>query len=385
MKKTGVADLPLHGGKCPRWLFDRMKKLADGIVKVIVYEYGQDEFITRISDPFFFQALGCTLAFDWHSSGLTTTVGGALKEALKPEEHGLAVAGGKGKVALQAQAELEKIGNIYNLGDATTAQLKYASRLAAKVDNVAVQDGHQLYHHIIIVSETGKWAVIQQGLNATTQYARRYHWLSTHVSSFVNEPHEAILGDSKLAITLDMTATASVDCQKVSVDLVCDHPNKLKNLFYSLRTATLAPSQRTIDDWLVTGKLPLSIKCHLRNETEHALLMPRTINWETLKSVYEYQPRNYEELIAFKGVGASTTRALALVSELIYGKSPSWKDPVKYSFAFGGKDGVPYPVNRKVMDKTIEILQAGVAEAKVGRQEKLDALQRLTQFVPDME
>jgi len=195
MVKTGVANLPLHPGKAPRWLFKRMVNLSRGIIEVISYEYGTDEFLRRISDPFWFQALSCVLGYDWHSSGTTTVTCGALKEAINPEDNGFAIAGGKGKTSRKTPSEIEKISEIYNLSTSAVKKLQYSSRMCAKIDNTAIQDGHNLYHHVFIFSESGMWAVIQQGMNNETNYARRYHWLSEELESFVCEPHNAIVGD----------------------------------------------------------------------------------------------------------------------------------------------------------------------------------------------
>lgn len=366
--RTGIANLPLHGGKAPRWLFTRMVKLAEGIVDIMIEECGQKEFLRRLSDPFWFQALGCVLGFDWHSSGVTTVTCGALKEAINPEEHGLVLAGGKGKTSRKTPEQIIKFGEKFNLSTAKLNALQYSSKLAAKVDSAAVQDNHQLYHHVFIFDEHGNWSVIQQGLDPMSQYARRYHWLSLHVKSFIDKPHEAILGDARIGRVLDMTAHESMESRKISVDLVNDNPNKLKKHFVAARPK----HQQTIDDWLP------GLKNHELN-----LSMPKNINWSKLRDAYEVQPKNYEELIAQPGLGPATVRALALIGELIYGTSPSWKDPVKYSFTVGGKDGVPYPVDRDVMDRVTLILKQGVKEAKVGKQEQLQALQRLRRFVPE--
>ncbi|MCK5559953.1 MAG: DUF763 domain-containing protein, partial [Thermoplasmata archaeon] len=242
------------------------------------------------------------------------------------------------------------------------------SKLAAKVDTAAVQDNHQLYHHVFFFDEQGNWAVVQQGLDPKSQYARRYHWLAEHVTSFIEEPHDAILGDLHLDRVLDLTASESAESRKLSVDMVNDNPDKLKKHFVAARPR----HQETLDAW-VPGD----------NKYEQSLTMPKNINWSKLRAAYEVQPKNYEELIAQPGIGPATVRALALVGELIYGTSPSWRDPVKYSFTVGGKDGVPYPVDRDVMDRITQIIKQGVEEAKVSKTEQLQALQRLRRFVPE--
>jgi hypothetical protein len=366
---SGIANLPLHGGKAPRWLFGRMVRLAEGIVGVMLEEHGHQEFLRRIADPFWFQALGCVLGFDWHSSGVTTVTCGALKEAIDPEEHGLAVAGGKGKVSRKTPEQIVKLGEKFNLSTSKLGGLKYSSKLAAKVDTAAVQDGHQLYHHVFFFTEHGDWTVVQQGLDTDSCYARRYHWLAENVKGFVDEPHDAIVCDVEVPQVLDMTAVDSKASRAVAVDLVNDKPERLKKYIITPRLG----NQKTLDAWgaEVTN-----------NELIKQLDMPKHINWNRLRDAYEVQPKNYEELLAQPGIGPATVRALALVGELIYGTAPSWHDPVKYSFTVGGKDGVPYPVDRPVMDRITEIIKQGVDESKVGKRDKLDALQRLRRFVP---
>jgi len=373
MQRTGVAKLPLHYGKAPRWLVVRMQKLAKEIVTIIVDEYGSGEFLKRLSDPFWFQALGCVLGYDWHSSGVTTVVTGVLKQAVVPEEHGVAVCGGKGKVSRQTPLEIERLGEEFGFSDAKIEDLRYASKMSAKVDNTAIQAGYQLYHHAFFVDERGKWTVIQQGMCPQDRTARRYHWLSDIVKNFVMEPHNAIVGEAKREIALDMTAKESEGCRKASVDLACEPPKKVMRLIMSVRPAY----QKSLEDWL-----PQTAQNQWKEYPIDVLSMPANINWKALQQVYEFKPKNYEELLGFKGVGAATVRGLALIAELIYGEKPSWKDPVKYSFAYGGKDGVPYPVDRKAMDESIQILKRAVEDAKVGDAEKLKALNRLRVFIP---
>jgi hypothetical protein len=373
MQRTGVAKLPLHNGKAPKWLVVRMRKLAKEIVTIIVDEYGTGEFLRRLSDPFWFQALGCVLGYDWHSSGVTTVVTGVLKQAVIPEEHGVAVCGGKGKISRQTPLEIGQVGEKFGFSTNKIESLQYASRISAKVDNVAIQAGYQLYHHAFFVDEDGRWAVIQQGMCPQDRTARRYHWLSENISNFVVEPHNAIVGDACRQIALDMTAKESEGCRKASVDLACEPPRKLMRLVMSIRPAY----QKSLEDWL-----PETAQTAWTDYKIDVLSMPANINWKALQEVYELQPRNYEELLGFKGVGAATVRGLALIAELIYGEKPSWKDPVKYSFAYGGKDGVPYPVDRRAMDESIQILRRAVEDAKLGDREKLNALNRLRVFVP---
>jgi len=344
-----------------------MKRLGGAITEVIVHEYGRQEFIRRMSDPFFFQALGCVLGFDWHSSGLTTTVCGALKEALKPEELGIAVCGGKGRVSKKAPHEIEEIADEFSLSEKKIDELKYASKMSAKVDNACVQDGYQLYHHCFVLSEDGDWAVVQQGMHE--RLARRYHWLSSGVHSFVEEPHSGIAGDRREDVVLDMTARDSEEARKMSVDLVCDKPERLMSYVRDV-------DQRVLDEYL--ERSPEVLK--LVMPTQHTIeLTKRTM--VSLRRAYELQPENYEELVAIRGVGPKAVRALALVSDLIYGKSPSWKDPARFSFAHGGKDGIPFPVDRRTYQKTTEILEDALNEARLENHERLGAVRRLHEFL----
>jgi hypothetical protein len=368
MVRTGVANLPLHGGKAPRWLFNRMVALSKGIIEVMVLEYGKEEFLKRLSNPFWFQSLSCVLGYDWHSSGTTTVTCGALKEALDPTEHGLAIAGGKGKASRKTPQQIEEIGNTYNFSSSKIDKLKYSSKIVAKVDNTAIQDGHQLYHHVFLITENGKWAVIQQGMNDVTGYARRYHWFSDQVNNFVCEPHNAIFGEKNKPTVLNMVSKKSDSTQKICVDLVNDHPRHLKNDWAKL---TIISSQKTLDNWKKPGK----------NDFVECLDMPRSINWIKMKEIYDFQPKNYEDLLAIRGVGPNTVRALALISDLIYGEKPSWQDPVKYSFTVGGKDGVPFPVDRRAMDESTDILKSGIDQARIGNRDKLHAIKRLNTYV----
>ena len=374
MQRTGVARLPLHYGRAPKWLVIRMQKLAKEIVTIIIDEYGTGDFLRRLANPFWFQALGCVLGYDWHSSGVTTVATAVLKQAVVPEEHGLAVCGGKGKISRRAPMEIENAGAKLGFSTSKVEELLYASRMSAKVDNTALQAGYNLYHHAFFVGENGMWTVVQQGMCTEDRTARRYHWLSEEgTKNFVVEPHSAIVGDVKREVALDMTARDSEGCRKTSVDLAKEQPKKTMQLMLSIRPA----HQRSLQEWMPKMKdtawkaYPIDI-----------LSMPRNLNWKALKKVYEFQPRNYEELLSFKGVGPATIRGLALVAELIYGEEPSWRDPVKYSFAYGGKDGVPYPVNRTAMDKSIQILSQAIQEAKIGEKEKMKSLRRLRRFVP---
>jgi len=368
MKRSGSSDLPLHDGEAPSWLVSRMKKLAKPIVRAIIDDFGRDEFLRRLSNPYWFQSLGCVLGFDWHSSGLTTVTTGVLKDVINPEEHGIFVAGGKGKESLKTPSEIEKFCESLNLSSRRIGSLKKASKLSAKVDNVAIQAGAPIYHHNFFGSEDGRWTVVQQGIDKENQIARRYHWISDEVESFVEDPHEAILTDEKKEKALNMTAKTSEECRNTSTDLVKDNPNRIKRDFQKI----LPEEQKSLLNWMPEKKN--------LDPSFDSFSLPKRMNWDALENAYELQPQNYEKLIEIEGVGPATARGLALVSEIIYGDEASWKDPAKYSFAFGGKDGVPYPVNRSAMDKAHKTLKAAVEEAEVGWKKKKKAIKRLKNF-----
>ncbi len=372
MYRTGTANLPLHGGKAPAWLTGRMRGLAREIAKIMIDEYGTTEFIARLSNPYWFQALGCVLAYDWHSSGVTTVVTGVLKTVLTPEEHGVVVCGGKGKTSRKTPSDIQWAGEKWGFSQQTIDKLAYTSRMTAKVDNSAIQAGYQLYHHAFLLTEDEKWAVIQQGLSDQERSARRYHWLSANTTDFVVEPHNAVACNIKRPKALNMVAKESEAARKASVDLSKEPTKKLFNL---IQASSRPQNQASLQTWLPKNDDPWS-------QTQTTLNMPRNINWDTLNRIYEFQPSNYEELLSIKGVGPATVRGLALVSELIYGEAPSWEDPVKYSYAYGGKDGVPFPVDRKAMDESIQILKTTVEEARIGEKDKLHSLQNLRRLVP---
>ncbi len=353
--RTGIADLPLHYGKTPAWLFQRMKELARYITIYIISEQGQEEMLKKLSDPFWFQAFGCVLGFDWHSSGLTTTVCGALKEGIKgiEQELGLFVAGGKGGTSRKTPQEIERVANFL---DKDPSPLIYASKMAAKVDSSALQDGFSLYHHCFIFSRNGLWTVIQQGMNTNAHYARRYHWLGKEVKDFVCEPHSAICCDIRVK-PLNMIALESQQARELTTELSREKPENIIKDIKKLQSLSL-PAHHQV--WL------------------------RDINPERLNkiflSTYEKQPQNFEALLGTKGVGPKTIRALSLISEIIYGTAPSFLDPVRYSFAHGGKDGYPYPVDRKNYDLSIQILKKAINNSKMERSEKIKALRRLYYF-----
>lgn len=388
-----------------------MTKLARAITEVIVFEFGPQEFLQKLSDPFFFQSLGCVLGFDWHSSGVTTTVTGALKEALRGTEHdlGIFVCGGKGRASRKTPFEIEEYAAGHSLPLSIGKKLVYASKMAAKVDNTALQDGYQLYHHTFIFIKPLKtvdsgsvslsngtrqsvcssfkkpsahgvetfasappassephdtspalgltdfdWTVIQQGMNPENHMARRYHWLGSKVYDFVEEPESAICCDRKENRVLNLVDKESRGVRETSVEVVNQRVNCL------LKDAE---------------------KLDILELPQRHFLYPADFNTKRLKKIFlqinEQQPQNFECLLGTKGVGPKTIRALSLISELIYGKKPSYKDPARYSFSHGGKDGVPYPIDRTTYDQSIKFLTEAVNKAKIDNSDKLQALRRL--------
>jgi len=360
MQRTGIAQLPLHGGKAPPWLFQRMVRLGREITRLIIEDHGPEEILRRISDPYWFQSLGCVLGFDWHSSGVTTTVCGALKEGLRGREKelGIVIAGGKGATSRKTPGEILDAGKKLSL-KRNPEDLVYLSRLTAKVDNNAIQDGFQLYHHNFFFTLSGSWAVVQQGMN--DRFARRYHWSSDAIESLTRDPHSAICSDVKRTRTLNLVAGESMHAQQVITNLSHEEPAKVSAELRKLQTLSL-PSHH---DVRVQDLRPDSIE-------------------KILLKTYERKAENFETLLGMPGVGAKTLRALALIAEITYGTPASWKDPAKFSFAHGGKDGHPYPVNRKVYDQSIEFLRKTLERAKIERTEKENALRRLLTLFPEI-
>lgn len=351
--RTGVANLPLHYGKAPAWLFQRMSRLAREITLIIVGELGTDEMLRRMSDPYWFQALGCVLGFDWHSSGVTTTVCGALKDGLKGLEKdlGFFVAGGKGRTSRKTPSEIEGFGPQISVDP---AGLVYASRMSAKVDSAALQDGYQIYHHCFLFTRRGSWAVVQQGMNEASRYARRYHWLGEGVGDFVCEPHAAICSQGRGQV-LNLVAAESTPARSTITAVSTGQ---------SLE-ATVADISR-----LATLDLP-----------ERHQILARDIRPDRLGKgltvIYDRQPKGFEELLSLEHVGPKTVRALSLISELIYGVPSSHRDPARFSFAHGGKDGIPFPVDRKTYDQSIELLAGAVGRSQIDLSEKREAFRRL--------
>jgi len=353
-RRTGSANLPLHGGRAPAYLFSRMRQLAPEIVQLIVQEHGRDAFLERISDPFWFQAFGCVLGFDWHSSGVTTTVCGALKEGLsqRADELGIYVAGGKGKTSLRTPDELHDIGEHLGIDG---AQLAYNSRMAAKVDSAAVQDGFGIYHHTFIVTSDSKWAVVQQGMRENEGVARRYHWLGDRVDDFVCEPHAAVASDVREQLVLNFVAQESTPARASVTELARETPARVDQEIARI----------------ITLQLPMRHWVDIKRDINPAHLR------KVLISTYEAAPADFEALLAVRGVGPAALLALALVAEVVHGTPTSMRDPARFSFAHGGKDGHPFPVDRTAYDHSIEWLREATARAKVGDTERTRALKRL--------
>ncbi len=350
--RTGYSQLPLHSGKAPRWLFERMIRLAREIVCHLVSEFGAEAALCLLSDPFWFQAFGCVLGFDWHSSGITTTTCGAVKEAIRgiDQELGFYAAGGKGKVSRRTPYEIQKSCEITGY-DAD--KLVLASRLSAKVDSSAVQDGYQIYHHAFFFTQSGRWCVVQQGMNEANGMARRYHWLGDERTDFVNEPHAAVCCDHRGKVLNFVARESKISRERVTQ--LAAHPDNEMERIMRQRPELVMPRRH----WV-------------RSED----IDPRYLHKILLKT-YEEAPSDFAGLLSIQGVGPKTLRALALTAELIYGTKTSIRDPARFAFAHGGKDGTPFPVDRENYDNTIEVLHNALNKARVDRSEKLDALKRL--------
>lgn len=357
MKKSGYADLPLHNGRVPRWLAERMSKLGGAIVEAIVLEYGKAEVIRRLSDPAWFQSLGCVMGMDWHSSGITTSVMGALKSAVNPlsKELGIYICGGRGKHSRKTPDELLAIAHKTGLNG---TELVRSSRLSAKVDNTAVQDGFQLYLHSFVLTNTGEWAVIQQGMNGSSGYARRYHWHSSHLKSFTEEPHTFIYGKNQGQI-LNLTAREAEDTKKGILCIAHENPDKMLAEIRKIKLPTHHDVRSSDVDLKRLGAIL-------------ALAQERPVN-------------DFENLLLLEGLGPRTLQSLALVSEVIHGTPSRFGDPARFSFAHGGKDGHPFPVPTKVYDESIRVLKTSIEKAKIGHSDKLKALNSLTKAAQRIE
>jgi hypothetical protein len=342
-----------------------MVDLGEAIAEVIIADYGQEALLARLADPYWFQALGCVLGFDWHSSGVTTTTMGALKEALDPEAHGMMIAGGKGATSRETPTEIDDAADV--LHGLRPARLKRASRLAAAVDNGVLQDTYTIYHHTMAITEAGQWTVVQQGMADST--ARRYHWSSEDVGDLVVEPHSAIASQDSPPEVLDLTAGTSAEARDVSVDLVQDDPSRLQQY-------TQPAGQSTLGSFAGENDQAPHLEMPSHHELRRSDLSARSI--DQLQRAYEYQPDDYEELVELDGIGKGSLRALALIAELVYDAETAREDPAKYSYAHGGKDGTPYPVDRERYDESIEHVRAAVERAELARSSRQSMLSRLS-------
>ncbi len=384
MRRTGHADLPLHTGTVPRWLADRMRDLGTLIIESLVLNFGKDEVLRRLSDPLWFQSFGAVLGMDWHSSGITTSVMYALKRGLNPRAHelGICVCGGRGVYSRKTPEELLFLSNATGLdGDS----LVRSSKLCAKVDNTAVLDGFQLYQHNFIVTNTGSWAVVQQGMNAQAKTARRYHWCSLDLNSFVETPHTGVVGENRGSI-LNLTAQNASPTRSGILSLTKEVPDKI--IAESAKVLAASNVQAAVNgqlDLFAAESTPPAIETAQDYKT---LVMPARHHLEAedvdlrrlgavLSQAYESQPEDFETLLLTPGLGPRTVQSLTLVSEVIYGTPSRFSDPARFSFAHGGKDGHPFPVPLKVYDETIRVLGDSIEKSKLGYDDKSKCLKRL--------
>jgi hypothetical protein len=373
-RRSGNADLPLHDGRVPPWLAERMTRLGAVMSQAIVHHYGRDELLRRLSNPFWFQSFGAVMGMDWHSSGITTSVIGALKRGLTPlqGELGIYVCGGRGKHSRKTPQELTAVGDRVGIDGTALAR---ASRLVAKVDSAAVQDGFDLYLHGFIVTDDGHWAVVQQGMNGERKQARRYHWLSEGLTSFVDDPHSAIDGEGQGQIVnlADRRAEAS---RRAQLSLLSElGPDRIARELAALKTDAIpAALEETPQPQLPLPHLIMPEHHDVRSED----VISRRLHG-AFAAAAERGPQDFPELLLTPGVGARTVKALAMVAEVVHGTPCRFSDPARFSFAHGGKDRDPYPVPLKVYDETIRVLKSAVQKAKLGREEELGALKRLDQ------
>src|SRR3979411_1709601 len=362
-RRTGSADLPLHGGRVPPWLAERMASLVAIVTQAVVHHYGRDEFLQRLSHPFWFQSFGAVMGMDWHSSGITTSVIGALKRGLGPlqAELGIHVCGGRGQHSRKTPDELRLLGERIGFD---AANLTRASRLVAKVDSAAVQDGFDLYLHGFFVTDDGKWTVVQQGMNGDKRQARRYHWHSESLTSFVDEPHSAIDGPVQGEI-INLTDHRAENSRAAQLDLLSAlGPDRIAREYAVLTKQAAAQPE-----------LPhLIMPAH--HDVRSSDVFTRRLHG-TLAAAAERGPLDFPELLLTPGVGARTVQSLAMVAEVVHGAPYRFRDPARFSLAHGGKDRHPYPVPIKVYDETIGVLKSAVQGAKIGRDEQMQALKRL--------
>ncbi|MFZ5365042.1 MAG: DUF763 domain-containing protein [Patescibacteria group bacterium] len=381
--KRGIATFTLDTGKCPKWLFERMVKLGREMSEVLVAEYGPDEFIKRMADPVWFQSLGTVLAFDWNASGLTTILTAALKEAIRGQEEqlGVFICGGKGKTSRKTPEQITNWGWRLRLPKQHTENLVYNSRMSAKVDSSLIQDGYQIYHHTFFFSKNGAWTVVQQGMNQETQSARRYHWHSDNVKDLIVEPHTGIASQlfDTTDKTLNMTAQKSDQSRNLSIEMVNSSFQTVMKDIQLLRKHSSSLSQML---GLKKGQQEFTfLNLEDREFRSHPVIFEDFSKSKYLEKILwqvcDQKPESYEKFLAMEGVGPKTVRALALVGEVIYGADPSYEDPARYSFAHGGKDSTPYPVDCDTFDQSIEILRRAVQKTKLDASEKNKAVKRL--------
>ena len=386
IKHTGHADLPLHTGIVPKWLADRMMLLGTEIVEALLINYGKKEFLRRISDPLWFQSLGSVLGMDWHSSGITTSVMYALKRGInaRSREFGLYVCGGRGKFSRKTPEELLEISDKTGLdGNA----LVKSSKLCAKVDNTAVQDGYQLYQHNFIISTEGDWSVVQQGMNVEAKTARRYHWCSANLRSFVEEPHTGVIGENSGQI-LNLTAADAKETRSSILSLSNENPDttirELKDIIRlsnpikkeSSGQLSLFEEEESSGEEIILTNGSRSVVMPAHHEVRAEDMDLKRLGG-VLATAYENNNPDFESLLLTPGLGPRTLQSLTLVSEVIHGTPSRFRDPARFSFAHGGKDGHPFPVPTRIYDESIAILGDAIEKAKLGYNEKSDCLKRL--------
>ena len=371
MRQTGHADLPLHTGVVPKWLADRMMQLGTLITESLVINFGKKEFLRRLSDPLWFQSLGSVMGMDWHSSGITTSVMRALQRGLNPRarELGIVVCGGRGKYSRKTPEELLFLADMAGLDG---EGLVKSSKLCAKVDNNAVQDGFQLYLHNFVVTDEGDWSIVQQGMNVDTKTARRYHWCSLDLKSYVQEPHSGVVGENRGKI-LNLIDSKADSARKNILSLSVEKPELvLKEA--SLINKTIVQKENELDLWGAAEERNLVMPAHHEVRKED-------VNLKRLGAVLavsnEANPQDFESLLLTPGLGPRTLQSLALVSEVIYGTPSRFNDPARFSFAHGGKDGHPFPVPTKIYDETIRVLGDCIEQSRLGYDDKSKCLQRL--------
>lgn len=400
IKTTGHADLPLHSGTVPKWLADRMMKMGTLIIESLIDNFGKKEVLIRLSDPLWFQSLGAVMGMDWHSSGITTSVMYALKRGInsRAKDFGLCVCGGRGKYSKRTPQELLFLANATGLDG---NKLVNSSKLVAKVDSSAVQDGFQLYMHNFVLSSDGDWTVIQQGMNLESKTARRYHWSSENLRSFVETPHTGVTGENE-GLILNLTAKAANSTRNRILDFSRENPDyvikEIQNVLKHNGNKLLVPEKKIESSKELFQDLPLDSKqlSIATNVYERNLVMPshhevrqEDVNLKRLGAVlataYESQPKDFESLLLTPGLGARTLQSLTLVSEVIYGTPSRFTDPARFSFAHGGKDGHPFPVPLKIFDESIRVLHESIERSKLGYKDKSECIKRLHTTAVELE